>query len=147
MHIERMENLVRVLHNVEARHLDFDISSWGRKAPRCRTVACAVGWCAEDEWHNEQGLKWGGFETSSGLTVTFKDYVGMEAAQEYFQINEPLAAHLFTRHGYTRDFSKPVTAKMVRERIEGLIAAEKAGQLMPVVSALAAIEPLVLEDA
>lgn len=56
MHVERMEQIIRVLENVESKGQNFNLGCWKILDPQCGTCACAIGWAAEDEWHNKQGF-------------------------------------------------------------------------------------------
>lgn len=65
----------------------------------CGTAACAVGWMAQDPWHNRQGLRLG-IDQRGNLDPFFRGYdckilAGWNAVEAYFQISGKEARSLF----------------------------------------------------
>lgn len=52
--IERFANLVRVLRDVEARALPFNMTTW-KQDLSCNSAGCAIGWAFSDPWFKAQG--------------------------------------------------------------------------------------------
>ena len=59
MNIEAMQNLVRVLREVEEQKKPFDMEDWFADYDAiddCATAACAAGWCYRDQWFKENNF-------------------------------------------------------------------------------------------
>lgn len=103
MNIERMEQIVRVLHEVSAKHKRFSLSTWHMDGP-CGTTCCAIGWAAEDSWHQAQGLGncfVADYHTFPVGMPVFANAEGIElsgfaAAAEYLDITYEMTQELFS---------------------------------------------------
>jgi hypothetical protein len=103
MHKERMQNLVRVLREVEKTQRPFDIKNWfdinvyGKTQVDpldCNTAACAVGWACRDKWMQDQGLEvW-------GSTPTYGSTLGFSAAEDFFNLTRAEVNFLFSAERY-----------------------------------------------
>lgn len=59
MNIEAMQNLVRVLREVEEQKKPFDMEDWFADYDAiddCATAACAAGWCYRDQWFKKNNF-------------------------------------------------------------------------------------------
>jgi diaminopimelate epimerase len=81
-HIERFEQLIRVMENLpeHERTKHFDMRHWGLDTT-CGTSMCAAGFCGIDAWFIEQGftLKNNGEE----YYVSYKNLVGWVAIRRF----------------------------------------------------------------
>lgn len=96
---------------------DECLASGNHRHP-CGTAACAVGWMAQDPWHNRQGLRLG-IDEDGTLQPFCRNYenkilAGWNAVEAYFQISRKEARSLF---GYAtetgRDTASAVLARML----------------------------------
>lgn len=116
MNIEALKQLDRVLAEVEAKGLPFDINNWGE--PDCRTTACAIGWAMRDPWFREHGL----FPKASG-TPFFNGEVSFSALSDFFQIELEVSHSLFWPEAYSIADETDISA--VRRRIALLLAGKE----------------------
>lgn len=56
--------MIRVMEGL--RNSQFNIDSWRSS---CGSTACVLGWCAQDEWFNEQGFFWDAVNKRPGLVA------------------------------------------------------------------------------
>ena len=73
MNIEAMQNLVRVLREVEEQKKPFDMEYWFADYDAiddCATAACAAGWCYRDQWFKENNFPDPSY-TRSNLDIFF----------------------------------------------------------------------------
>jgi len=132
MNIERVEQLIRVLNDVEKQRKLFDIGTWSFEGP-CGTSGCAIGWAARDEWHQKQGLHLEQVADPHGtfLPTFLPVYDGLqrgEAVEAYLEMDEVQTQRLFYRTTYG---SGHVTARQVAERLEKLLEIERAKLPVP----------------
>jgi hypothetical protein len=80
----------------------------------CGTTGCAIGWACTIPEFIEDGLTWSG--NYPLLTNHDKEWCGWNAVQEFFDIDESTASHLFehTDYDYDKSGSKDV-ANRIRE--------------------------------
>ena len=71
----------------------MDLGDWRK----CATTACWIGWCAQDEWFNEQGLMLG-----IAGAPHYRTCWGWDAVREFFGLRSDQAEHLFSQSAYTR---------------------------------------------
>lgn len=66
--------MIRVMEGL--RNSQFNIDSWRSS---CGSTACVLGWCAQDEWFNEQGFFWDAINKRPGLIADNHKFHGLEA--------------------------------------------------------------------
>ncbi len=120
MHIERLKHMTKLLRSIPPQN--FNLTDWTeadegivdtQQAIECGTVCCAVGWACSDPWFIEQGLHWGSY-----TRPVFGEYCSWSAVEEFFELTEADARHLFDSDCYRTATVKPNT---VANRIYSLI--------------------------
>jgi len=157
MNVDRMQQLVRVLLEVEAQGKHFNIGCWSRQES-CGTVACAVGWAARDKWHNGQGLSLvadtSGYGQYDGphFIPAYSVFSDTDAVAEYFEIPATHVTYFFYAHSYRKldgnpvtygDTVKSITVREVIDRLQNFLG-EKAYPEKGV--AVAVAEPPAVEE-
>lgn len=123
---ERFDNLLRVLRGVQSHHTDeeFNLLTWytdgSLSSYECETSACAVGWCCQDAWFQQQGLTLlkERYYISYPVFSGFKEWY---AVREFFGIDESTATFLFSEESYAELEFDFVPVEEVIERIEMFI--------------------------
>lgn len=137
---EAFTNLLRVLHDVKGKpDLGFTMETWTTRPvnvepARCGYSACAVGWAAQDEWFQKQGLgfiEWyaGQLQLVRYNTNTTDGYdTGWDAVMIMFDIEPNEATHLFDIAAY-RSYDDddaadkgPITIDEVIGRVEQFVS-------------------------
>jgi hypothetical protein len=143
---DRLERLAKELRNFARRkktNLKFDLGSWvdttddyrhedptvvARGALNadnyCGTTACACGLAALIPEFNKKGFKlqldtWGDL-----ATITYKDWEGFAAAEEFFGLTDREAAFVF--HPSYYDDLDPNDPKVVANRIMQMVRQDKS---------------------
>lgn len=75
---EKLEQVIRVLNNVEKKQYGFDLEVW-----YCGYTACTIGWCAQDNWFVGRGLKLCSTSGVDGYPI-FKEYDSWSAVYNFF---------------------------------------------------------------
>lgn len=115
---ERIREAIRVMEEVYAKNLPFDMSDWfvDRKPNDCGTPACFAGWLARDPYFQALGLKgW-------PLGVVFDEKIYDDAVAAVLEISKSDAEELVYPHNYmgpNEDY--PVTPDQVIEKLEELL--------------------------
>lgn len=144
IHIERLENLKRVVLAAPEKY--FDMCVWGYKPDNddCGTNHCAMGWAVQDAYFKTDGwgMKWwaedGGWSTDSpyayvavnGCTSKAENFKKVIA--EYFGIKRAQAHRLFWPHEFSRT---KVTRKNFARQVDALIEARRKAVIAAMVSA------------
>lgn len=139
--MKAFQELIRVLESIPEGQLALEswvskmISNQGKENP-CGTVACAIGWAAQDKWFNDQGFKllspseYNSFSGGDELDylpiyeVKSQDFIenglkyGFYAVEYFFGISHAQAQKLFLRESYR--FSEQVTPQEVIDRIKSM---------------------------
>lgn len=149
MNVEALNQMVRVLENVASNQIlraTFDLESWSNEmwsestikiltAPipvaeqmfECGTTACACGHAGLDPWFNQRGFKWDvlkSFGRTAHLSCFDKNgnqLIGWHAVQEFFELGERQAEHLFSQEAYNEEGIYQVTPEDVIARIRILL--------------------------
>lgn len=126
---ERFDNLLRVLRGVQSQHNDegFNLLYWYSDKSladhECATSACAVGWCCQDPWFQEQGLS---LHTElvhdiENFYLSYPVFFGLQewhAVRSFFGIDESTARFLFCEESYGESENDFVQVEEVIERVE-----------------------------
>jgi hypothetical protein len=110
--IERLRQTARVLHQVKREEKPFSLDTWvnsleefdffiasGDLQHECGTVCCAIGWAAQDPWHNAEGLYL--LDAPSAFRVpVFNRSRSWEALRNYFGIPIEDTKFLFCHEKY-----------------------------------------------
>ena len=115
---DALRQALRVLESITDEQ--FDIDDYLCKTS-CKTVGCAVGWCALDPWFNEQG-----FHMSENWNFPIYKYYGHNGSiYAFFRISSNVATAIFFRAGYTNRLTFKVTRQMVMDKIKNALLGSK----------------------
>lgn len=97
--IERLQQVVRVLEELPKNAM-FDLAVFVDET-KCGTVACAVGWAAQDTWFKRRGFNLKQFTRTSFVPV-FRDMEDWDAVETFFGLDDSDSAFLFCEQFYER---------------------------------------------
>ena len=100
MNIEAMQNLVRVLREVEEQKKPFDMEDWFADYDAiddCATAACAAGWCYRDQWFKKNNFPDPSYSRSD-LSIFFD--IGGSDLSIFFDISGDESDRLFIPNFY-----------------------------------------------
>ena len=114
MYRERMQQVVRVLHNVKEKGHLFSLRYWGSKDPEviaelitagdipegsCGSVSCAIGHVGLDPWFNRRGFRTEMYNVYDSEPVYRErqgyEYSSWNAVHEFFNVSAEDADRLF----------------------------------------------------
>lgn len=151
MNISRLQQLITILEEVEAKSQPFDMVAW---LSTCGTAACAWGWGALHPMFQAQGVtmkvslikeQLGEEDELQELEITslselqpalnedwqvffasptFEGAEGMDAATRFFDLTPSQATHLFSHVGYRQSgaWMNGVRPRHVIAKIQALLA-------------------------
>jgi hypothetical protein len=110
----RLLKVARILDSVPEEK--FNLSFWKAVTP-CGTTACAVGWAATDPSFKKAGLRlslpakpW----VNKFAQIKYQCYLGWEAVEEFFHLDEHEARRLFSPDYYTGNPTTQEVATRIR---------------------------------
>lgn len=134
MNVEALKQAIRVMRDVEARALPFDMKMWCGgpfvEEVGCGTASCAAGWCARDAWFNAQGFTLDKRHVAGrGFLPIFntgvEELVNWEACAAMFGLTMEDTYFLFFSTNYRASLDG-IEPRRVIEHIETLLARHDA---------------------
>ncbi len=132
IYVERLNQLVRVLREVRDENRFFNLNVWARKncnttvetdLPEgvCKTVACAIGWAAQDPWFRRRGFCLVNKNSLGDWYPRFKfrgeTKTSWSAINAFFDTTTYTSDKLFSGREYPSDY----TIETVIDRVETYI--------------------------
>jgi hypothetical protein len=148
MNVEALEQVIRVLDNVETQDKPFDLQhwvspiyedreirekGWFRERVRierhqCGTAGCAIGWAAVDPWFVEHGFHLQLRASDQYVRPVFGNHENWGAVAKFFGLSKKEAHLLFDEPSYIGKVTPTEVAIRIKAFIGARVKAEAAAK-------------------